>query len=375
MRSGGVERWLAELLPAFRQMGVDARIGLLDTDIGMFGEYAVSRGVPIISIGGKGSPIHHIAEVRRAIISAGGFDVVHAHLGNFSAFTCMGAQLAGVPCRVVHSHNVLNGAANSFVRRAYLQLTRSLLPIVTSNCLAPSQAALIDMMGNCDIGDRRYRVLPCGFEFSRFHSRYGRNQIRSALGLRPSALIFGNVGRLSPEKNQLFLIDILAQATRKGVDCQLVLLGEGEFRHRLTEYAEELGVAEHLCMPGVRSDLPEILADSLDVYVHCSEPPPRGTEASPIAVLEAQVARIPCVISDGVYDETIIAPSLVIRRRVSDSPLLWWNTIASQFELLSDSARMAEAQQEITFAAQQGFDLASNCDLLLSLYRAHLKSE
>ncbi len=57
------------------------------------------------------------------------------------------------------------------------------------------------------------------------------------------------VGRLVPQKNFSFLLDVFAQV-RKEKDCRLMILGEGEERAALQQKAERLGLADSIRMPG-----------------------------------------------------------------------------------------------------------------------------
>ena len=119
---------------------------------------------------------------------------------------------------------------------------------------------------------------------------------------------FGSVGRLDPEKNSEFLVDILAAVLRRREDAYFLLIGEGDLRQRLEEKARDGGFAKRLILPGTRSDVPALLRGVIDVFVFPSPPPPRGNEALPIAVVEAQAAGVPTVISDGIPSEAILVP-------------------------------------------------------------------
>jgi glycosyltransferase involved in cell wall biosynthesis len=125
--------------------------------------------------------------------------------------------------------------------------------------------------------------------------------------------VLGSVGRLTGEKNSEFLLDVLAEVLVRAPHAYLLLIGEGPLRDRLVSKAQRGGFGERLVLPGTRPDVPAILRNVMDVFVFPSPPPPRGDEALPIAVVEAQVAGLPTVISDGIPAEAIIVPELVVQ--------------------------------------------------------------
>lgn len=58
-----------------------------------------------------------------------------------------------------------------------------------------------------------------------------------------------SAGRLSPEKNYKFLLDVLKKVREK-IDCNLIILGEGSERSILERYAINLNIREHFFLPG-----------------------------------------------------------------------------------------------------------------------------
>ena len=98
-----------------------------------------------------------------------------------------------------------------------------------------------------------------------------------------------NVGRLSPQKNQLLLLDAFA---RLPADAQLVILGEGSLRPALERRAEELGIADRVTMPGFRL-APGPYYRSAHLFVMSSD-----FEGYPVAMIEALHAGLPIVSTD-----------------------------------------------------------------------------
>src|ERR1035437_10184408 len=94
--------------------------------------------------------------------------------------------------------------------------------------------------------------------------------------------------------------------------------------------AREGGYHDRLVLPGTRPDVAALLRNAIDVFVFPSPPPPRGNEALGIAVIEAQAAGLPCVVSDGIPPEAILIPDLVLHIQAGDGEDAWAEAVLRQ---------------------------------------------
>lgn len=104
------------------------------------------------------------------------------------------------------------------------------------------------------------------------------------------------MGRLSPEKDHITLIDAFADLrNRKGLPLTLTLLGEGPQRPYIEARAREKGVADALYLPGFSQAPLRHLADA-DVFVLSSR-----REAFGYVLVEALSMGVPVVSTDCPY--------------------------------------------------------------------------
>lgn len=97
------------------------------------------------------------------------------------------------------------------------------------------------------------------------------------------------VARMAPPKDHSLMLMATAAVQAPFI---LRLIGDGPDRSTLEAQARQLGIADHIEWLGVRSDVPELLADA-HIFALVSR-----QEGFPLAILEAMRAGLPVVASD-----------------------------------------------------------------------------
>ena len=131
----------------------------------------------------------------------------------------------------------------------------------------------------------RISVIPNAFD--RASPLLGRSEAREILGLPPSGIVIGWVGRLSREKGLDVLIDALPQLDDTAV--LLSVLGDGAELAALKAQAEARGVASRIRWHGLTPDAGRLYR-AFDMFVLSSR-----TEGTPISLFEAMAAGVPVV--------------------------------------------------------------------------------
>lgn len=138
----------------------------------------------------------------------------------------------------------------------------------------------------------------------------------------PAARRLVCVGRLCEQKGQLLLLEAMARLARRGLDCQLVLAGDGELRGALEDCVLRYGLQGSVRITGWLSEAQvraEILAARALVL-------PSFAEGLPVVLMEAMALRRPVL-------STYVAgiPELVIANQTG------WLFPAGDVEALSDA--------------------------------------
>ncbi|MFT4982223.1 MAG: glycosyltransferase involved in cell wall biosynthesis [Bacteroidia bacterium] len=97
------------------------------------------------------------------------------------------------------------------------------------------------------------------------------------------------VGKLNHNKNQQFLVKVVAELKKQNIEADLTLLGSGAEEPKLKKLANHLGVASKIFYSGT-VDNPEEYLNQADVLVHASH-----YEAFGLVLLEAMACAKPVV--------------------------------------------------------------------------------
>jgi glycosyltransferase involved in cell wall biosynthesis len=221
------------------------------------------------------------------IIREGRYDVVHTHLYRSQVYGHLAARLAGTPVIVTTEHSI---GETKIERRPMSRPVHALY--LGADRLSHATIAVSDMVRDrlvrWGVLAHKITVIPNAIEFSRVtFDPAGRARVRAQLGIAPDATIIGVLGRLDPNKRVDLAIRAVAPLLRD--DRQLVIVGDGEERDRLTATARDAGVTDHVVFAGERRDVGPVLS-SFDVFVAAS-----AQETFGLSVLEALGNGLPAI--------------------------------------------------------------------------------
>lgn len=221
------------------------------------------------------------------------YQVVHGNIPNASAFYLRAARRAGVPVRILHAHSA-RGADKVWKRIRNYLLSR--IGVCHANTyFACSKTAAVYLFGK-DISHVHMVKNAIEVETYRFNQEK-RAEYREKLHVDDDTLLLGHVGRFSEEKNHLFLLEVLYEVRQRGVDCKLLLVGDGEKRKEIENHARELGVWDAVICTGVVNHVGDYL-NAMDVFLL-----PSLFEGLPVVGIEAQCNGLPCLFSDRITRE------------------------------------------------------------------------
>jgi len=121
------------------------------------------------------------------------------------------------------------------------------------------------------------------------NSLLNRNEALDVLGVPKNNFIFGTIGRLTPVKGHIYLIEAFALIQDKYPEALLVIIGEGRIARDLYAKVDELGLNGRVIFTGKIKNAAQLLL-SFDTFVFSSL-----EESFGLVLLEAMIAKLPII--------------------------------------------------------------------------------
>jgi glycosyltransferase involved in cell wall biosynthesis len=234
--------------------------------------------------------------------------VVHLRQDLFAA--ALACAIAGVPRFFVHRGSLSRNTWEHTGLQAQIQLRpmvhiyRKLLtetPFFMVNNSAAGRTSDVDWTGVED--QSRFHVLHNAVDFRSLGDNTGRNlNLRAELGLPEDAFVLGGAFRLVGVKRPMLWLDIARQVVEQFPKVHLLIIGDGDMKAEMLDYAAAHGFADRLHLPGAQQDVASWYR-AMDLSLLTSE-----REGLPNTLIESQHFGVPVVSADvGGAAETMIA--------------------------------------------------------------------
>ena len=278
------------------------------------------------------------------------FDVIHCNFQSLINIDLLKyAKKYKIAGRIAHAHNAGYGKEPSILQKLLIALNKSNLSKYATNYFACSSLA-----GEWMFGHKNSTVIHNAIAAKEFlFNQDIRNTIRTEYGINVEKLILF-VGRLDPQKNPLFLIDIFKEIIKKQQDWKLFLIGDGVLRTDIEERIEKYELQDKVCLLGSRSDVKDFL-QAADCFLL-----PSKYEGLGIVLIEAQAAGLKCFTSKDVVPSDVDITGLVDFISLSNDSSYWANIIME--------AEYKERANQFDSIIRAGYDSEMNIQELENKY-------
>lgn len=275
------------------------------------------------------------------------YKIVHCHAYTIGYFCLKAAKKAGIPVRIAHSHS---NAAVHDVKLPLKLIMQKLFTIYSTDLFACSEEA-----GKFAFKGKKFGIVQNAIDSQKFIADANiREKIRKALRVE-SKFVVGHVGRMQPEKNHDFLIDVFVEIKKKKSDAELILVGTGPLAEKVKSKVAEKGLSDCVHFLGNRKDMNRIY-QAMDVFVF-----PSLFEGLGIVAIETQAAGVPIVCSEGLPPETDITP-IYRKLLLSDGAEKWAN---AALEMAQNPSAHTNMQKYVIDA---GFDMDATAKYMENYY-------
>ncbi|MDX2372582.1 glycosyltransferase [Psychrobacter sp. PP-21] len=281
--SGGAEVYVKDLAKYLANQGHNVHVAFLSsaTDTGRDIKYETSfledletSGVQTYVIGNETRKKPWLGVLRvRAYIKENNIEVCHTHL----AYGIVFSALSPVP--VVYTHHNIT--------QRWGKTTYKMFNLIVSEYVGISNICAIALS---KYTGKNVNTIFNAVSLDKFEG-YSRTRKLSGTDVINIAM----VGALHPQKNYLNMFKALSLLNKETRDQIAVLIaGEGEkrYKHELLSYIKKYKLQNTVRFIGITNNIPQFLYDA-DLFVMSSD-----WEGLPIALTEAAISGLPCIVTD-----------------------------------------------------------------------------
>lgn len=310
-------------------------------------------------------PKKYAFEFKKKCKEIGVPDIVHIHMNAKSGVIAWAAKKAGIKTVIVHSHADLKFRGNLVSRvlsQLELQFQKRLIAKYADYYWGCSNEANASLFYERLLTKNKAAVINNAIDTKAFQmvSDEAVEKLRKSYNITENTLVLGNVGRIVSHKNVLFIIEVLNELQKKGLDVVFVFAGRAEqpdYLQRIFQKAEEYKITERIRYLDVRDDVPVVM-HSFDVFMG-----PALKEGFGLVAVEAQAAGLPCYLYKG-FPKTVDMNLDLVTFFDSFSVSEWTDAI---FYDVSQNKKIAKEEIGEKIMSK-GFDIETNTRKIEELY-------
>ncbi len=226
-------------------------------------------------------------------------DYIHFNVPMISITTCTTAILAGIMYSrsklYVTEHMVPpEYRPQSFIRSIIRLITKSIIRLLYAKLemsITVSNKNKEALIKNFKLAKNKIKVIYNCIDIEHV-TNYNRDiarELKNQFLISDSAIVFGTIGRLNPQKGHEYLIHASKNVIKEVPQSLFLFVGRGEKKEQLMQKINENKMSEYFRLAGYQEHLPEIFA-LIDIFVL-----PSISEGFPFVILEAMAANKPVI--------------------------------------------------------------------------------
>lgn len=288
--AGGAEKLLFDLLPLLNKYrDIDVDLLLLTDKNSVYKEQLMNKGINVYVCGSnKLYSIKNLFFIRSLILK-GKYNIVHAHLFPVSYYISLISKT--IINNNIHfiftEHSTYNRRRDKFIMRYIEKYIYSSFCKILSISKGTEKNLIEWLRPTRKLNN--FIVVENGVDLRNYYTSSSLPKTIFSQHINKSDKLICMIGRFSHQKDQGTLIKAM---TLLDDDVHLLLIGEGEYKHKNKKLAEELKLSERVHFLGFRKDVSNIL-QSVDITVMSSV-----WEGFGLAALEGMASKKPVIASD-----------------------------------------------------------------------------
>ncbi|HSQ27163.1 MAG TPA: glycosyltransferase family 4 protein [Anaerolineales bacterium] len=215
------------------------------------------------------SPVHDLLALLKLIryLRKSRCKVLHTHSSKAGILGRLAGRIAGTPVIIHTVHGwSFHEYMSPWLRKTYIFLERWM----ADSCQALIAVSQKDIQKGlqASIGrPQQYHLIRSAIPMEQFDpAHYDRQIIRQSLGIPDDAVVVGNIGRFSPQKNPLDWVRVASLIAAREEKAFFLLVGDGPMRAEVEEHLDQTGIRKRTILTGLRRDIPQLLA-AMDIFL------------------------------------------------------------------------------------------------------------
>ena len=304
------------------------------------------------------SPYQHIFKNMKeiyGICKKNKYKIIHGYNGTMNIFAMLAGALAGVPIRINESISMAHRNDKKTVLKNILK------PF--SKCFSTHYMANGEACGKYQFGQKAFdnnKVVifktVIDTEINTFDTEV-REKTRKEYHLQDN-IVIGHIGRLTEQKNTLFLIDIFDEIYKKEPRSKLLIIGDGNLKDEMLAKIKKMHLEDVVLYLGRREDV-QPFYNAMDCFLL-----PSLYEGLPVVGVEAETCGLPVIFSSEIPEESSICDDLGCFISLDKSSEYWAEIT---LELINKNMPIRTSRKECVKSA--GFDSNNEGKKLLMYYK------
>lgn len=301
------------------------------------------------------SILKNMNDIRR-LCKSNKYKIMHSYNGIMNVFSMFVGWQSNVPIRINESISMAHNADKKTIIKNMLK------PF--SKMFATHYMANGEVCGRWQFGDSLYNEgkvqvfkTVINTEVNAFDLE-SRGKTRKEYGIEDN-IVIGHIGRLTEQKNTLFIIDIFNEILKQEPKAKLLIIGDGNLREAMLKKIDNLGIKERVLYLGRREDIQKFY-NAMDCFLL-----PSLYEGLPVVGVEAETCGLPMFFSTEIPTESSACEDLGYFIGLDKSAEEWASTILEATK--QNKERRTNRTEEVKAA---GFDSAIESGKLLAYYEA-----
>lgn len=216
------------------------------------------------------------------------YSIMHGYNSTMNIFAMFVGKLAGVPIRI-----------NECISMGHKDDKKDLLKKILkpfARCFSTHYMANGEVCGRWQFGEKMYNsgkveVFKTVIDTDKnMYCPDLRDKTRKEYGLEKN-IVIGHIGRLTAQKNTLYIIDIFSEIVRKEHRAKLLIIGDGELKYDMLQRIKKYKIENEVLYLGRREDIQQFY-NAMDAFLL-----PSLYEGLPVVGVEAECCGLPMFFS------------------------------------------------------------------------------